>query len=356
MESGWSNHAKYHGDIGRDVPCDGNECRWLHGLLFGHHRDGKFRSDSHDHRGRTNDLCQGGSVTLTASAGSSYLWSPAGQTSQSITVSAAGSYAVTVTNASGCSATSAATTVSVTQQGTASITASGPTTFCQGGSVTLNASSGTSYLWSPGGETTPSISVSNAGSYSVTVTGTGGCTGTSSPTTVTVNALPVPTVSAGGPTTFCQGDQVVPISASGGTSYVWSPGGATTNSITVTASGNYSVTATNASGCPAVSNGTAVTVNGAPTAAITANGPTTFCQGGSVTLTASAGTSYLWSPGGETTQSITVGSAGSYSVTVTNAAGVPLLPVLKSLPFPRPASPRLRPAARWPFVTAVRLF
>ena len=270
--------------------------------------------------GGPTTFCQGGSVTLTASAGSSYLWSPAGQTSQSITVSAAGSYAVTVTNASGCSATSAATTVSVTQQGTASITASGPTTFCQGGSVTLNASSGTSYLWSPGGETTPSISVSNAGSYSVTVTGTGGCTGTSSPTTVTVNALPVPTVSAGGPTTFCQGDQVV-LSASGGTSYVWSPGGATTNSITVTASGNYSVTATNASGCTAVSNGTAVTVNGAPTAAITANGPTTFCQGGSVTLTASAGTSYLWSPGGETTQSITVGSAGSYSVTVTNAAG-----------------------------------
>lgn len=59
LESGWSNHAKYHGDIGRDVPCDGNECRWLYGFLFGHHRDGKFRSDSHDHRGRTNDLLSG---------------------------------------------------------------------------------------------------------------------------------------------------------------------------------------------------------------------------------------------------------------------------------------------------------
>jgi hypothetical protein len=48
---------------------------------------------------------------------------------------------------------------------------------------------------------------------------------------------------------------------------------------------------------------------------ITASGPTTFCNGGSVTLTASAGTSYLWS-NGATTQSITVTNAGSYTVTV----------------------------------------
>lgn len=266
--------------------------------------------------GGPTTFCQGGSVTLTASAGSSYLWSPAGQTSQSITVSAAGSYAVTVTNASGCSATSAATTVSVTQQGTASITASGPTTFCQGGSVTLNASSGTSYLWSPGGETTPSISVSNAGSYSVTVTGTGGCTGTSSPTTVTVNSAPTATVTANGPTTFCQGGSVT-LTASAGTSYLWSPGGETTQSITVGSAGSYSVTVTNAAGCSASSSPEVVTVSTTGVATITASGSLAICDGGSVVLTASSGNSYSWSPGGETTQSITVSAAGSYVVSVT---------------------------------------
>ena len=56
------------------------------------------------------------------------------------------------------------------------------------------------------------------------------------------------------------------------------------------------------------------------TPTITAGGPTTFCAGGSVTLTSSAGTTYLWS-NGATTQSINVTSSGSYTVRVTNASG-----------------------------------
>ncbi|HEX6915128.1 MAG TPA: LamG-like jellyroll fold domain-containing protein, partial [Chitinophagaceae bacterium] len=65
----------------------------------------------------------------------------------------------------------------------ATISPSGPTTFCQGGSVTLTASSGAAYLWSTGA-TTQSIIVSTAGSYTVTVTQANGCSGTSSPTVV----------------------------------------------------------------------------------------------------------------------------------------------------------------------------
>jgi hypothetical protein len=57
-----------------------------------------------------------------------------------------------------------------------------------------------------------------------------------------------------------------------------------------------------------------------PAPSITPSGPTTFCAGGSVTLTASispgAGVSYLWSPGGQTTQAIVVTASGSYAVTV----------------------------------------
>jgi gliding motility-associated-like protein len=60
--------------------------------------------------------------------------------------------------------------------------------------------------------------------------------------------------------------------------------------------------------------------SGAPVAGITANGPTTICEGSSVTLTATGGDSYAWS-NGETSEAITVGNAGTYSVVATNACG-----------------------------------
>ena len=56
-----------------------------------------------------------------------------------------------------------------------------------------------------------------------------------------------------------------------------------------------------------------VTVNPLPTAAITPSGPTTLCQGGSVTLTASGGASYLWSPGGDDNRGIMVSAGGTYT-------------------------------------------
>ncbi len=282
--------------------------------------------------GGPTTFCAGGSVTLTASSGSSYLWST-GATTSSIAVSAGGSYSVTVTNASGCSATSAPTAVTVNANPAASITAGGPTTFCAGGSVTVTASSGSSYLWS-NGATTSSITVSTGGSYSVTVTNASGCSATSAPTAVTVNANPAASITAGGPTTFCAGGSVT-LTASSGSSYLWSTG-ATTSSITVNAGGSYTVRVTNAAGCNTTSAATAVTVNANPTATITAGGPTAICPGDSVTLTASSGTSYLWS-NGATTPSISATAAGSYSVTVTNASGcsatsAPVAVTVKTLP------------------------
>ncbi len=285
-------------------------------------------------------FCTGGSVTLTASAGSSYLWSN-GATTQSINVTSGGSYSVTVTNANGCSATSSATNVTVNPLPTATINASGPTTFCTGGSVTLTASAGSSYLWS-NGATTQSINVTSSGSYSVTVTNANGCSATSSATNVTVNPLPTATINASGPTTFCTGGSVT-LTASAGSSYLWS-NGATTQSINVISGGNYSVTITNANGCSATSSATSVTVNPLPTATINASGPTTFCTGGSVTLTASAGSSYLWS-NGATTQSINVTNGGSYSVTVTNANGCSATSSPRLVTVnPKPSIPTITPS------------
>ena len=265
-------------------------------------------------------FCEGGSVTLTAPAGYTYRWSN-DATTQSIVVTQSGSYSVTITDAYGCSKTSSALTVTVKANPPATITPSGPTTFCQGGSVTLSAPAGQSfYRWS-NNAIGQSIVVTESGNYSVTVTGSNGCTATSAPTTVTVHGnAPTPQITQSGPVTFCEGGSVTLTAPSGFASYRWS-NDATTQSIVVTQSGDYSVTVTNSGGCSATSSPRHVTVYAnPPVPTVTANGPTTFCEGGSVTLTAPAGYTYVWS-NNATTQSIVVSQSGSYSVTVRNGNG-----------------------------------
>ena len=262
-------------------------------------------------------FCEGGSVVLTASGGTGYNWST-GATTQSITVAESGSYTVRAINENGCDSTSAETTVTVIPLPVATITPDGATTFCEGGSVVLTASAGASYFWS-NGATTPSITATQSANYSVTVTNASGCSSTSAATAVTVNPAPAATITPSGATTFCEGGSVV-LTSSVGASYIWS-NGATTQSITAMQSGDYGVTVTNASGCSTASTMISVTVNSLPDATVTPSGAASFCPGGSVVLTATAGgSSYLWS-NGATTPSITVSQPGSYSVTVTGYSG-----------------------------------
>jgi hypothetical protein len=119
-----------------------------------------------------------------------------------------------------------------------------------------------------------------------------------------------PTITAGGTTTFCDGNNVV-LTASSESAYLWS-NGETTQSITVSTGGDYSVTVTNTNGCTAVSLATVVTVNALPSVpTITANGSTTICDGGNVILTSSAATGNVWSDGA-TTQAITATTGGDH--------------------------------------------
>ena len=132
--------------------------------------------------------------------------------------------------------------------------------------------------------------------------------------------IQTPTITAGGSTVFCDGNNVT-LTSSGGKSYLWSTG-EITNKITVTKSGNYSVKVTNAGGCQSAASEVAtVTVNALPSPpVITADGSTSFCMGDHVILTSGAEKSYLWSTGA-ITQSIIISSAGSYSVQVTDING-----------------------------------
>jgi gliding motility-associated-like protein len=272
----------------------------------------------------TTNLCSGQSTILTANGGnSSTQWfegSCTGTlvgTGNSITVAPTSTTSYYANNpGSGCisASTCVQLTVNVNPPPSApTLSANGPTTFCPGGNVTLTSSASSGNTWSTG-ETTQSITVSSSGNYTVTV-GSSGCSATSAPINVNVTSPTSPTITANGPTTFCPGGSVT-LTSSASSGNTWTTG-ETTQSITVTTSGNYTVT-NSTSGCSATSTPINVTITTPVTPTISANGPTTFCAGGSVTLTSSSATNNSWSTG-ETTQSITVISAGNYTVTAGTA-------------------------------------
>jgi hypothetical protein len=117
----------------------------------------------------------------------------------------------------------------------------------------------------------------------------------------------------GDPVLCGSGDQVV-LSANTGFQYLWSTG-STSQNITVSAAGNYSVVINDGSGCTATAS-YFVAESPDETPTVQVNGDLTFCEGESVTLTSTPANGYSWTGGG-TGQSIQVTSAGTYSVTIT---------------------------------------
>lgn len=202
-------------------------------------------------------ICVGDMATLDAGAYTAYAWSTT-ETSQTISVSAAGTYTVTVTDANNCTAT-AETTITVNPLPTPSISVtetSGSTDndgiICTGDQATLDAGSYDSYAWSTT-ETTQAIDVTAGGTYTVTVTDGNGCEAEAS-FTITENALPTPSISvtetsgaANDDAVICAGDQAT-LDAGTHSSYLWSTT-ETSQTITVSATGTYTVTVTDANGC-----------------------------------------------------------------------------------------------------------
>ena len=193
--------------------------------------------------------------------------------------------------------TSASTSFTVYSYPTVNI--SGSTVACAGRNTTLTASGATNYSWSPvtGMSATTGASVvvtpTTTTTYTVTGANAGGCSNTAS-RTITVNALPVITVS--GSTSLCSGT-ATSLSAAGGTTYSWSPAASLNQAtgVTVTASPTltttYTVTGADANGCTNTAT-LAVTVNARPVISI--GGTSTICAGSATTLTASGGVTYSW--------------------------------------------------------------
>ena len=258
--------------------------------------------------GNASILCKGKTTVLNASGANTYVWSPAaGLSNPNISNPIAGpttstNYTVTGTNTYGCKDTS---TYSITVNPTPTVSISGIKTICNGESTTLTASGASSYVWIPSGSldnssiANPVATPTTSTNYFVTGTDVNGCTGTS---TYSVTVKTNPGIGVSGIKTICNGKSTT-LSASGASSYVWSPSGSLSNSTIAnpvadpTSSTTYTIIGTYLDGCTKTYTCN-ITVN--PTPAVIISGNNTICSGSCVTLTASGASTYTWVPIGQT--------------------------------------------------------
>jgi hypothetical protein len=290
---------------------------------------------------KINVSCNGGdngSATVGVKYGVSpytYLWSPGGQTTATATGLSAGTYTVTITDANGCTGTAATTTITQPSNAIRDSVAVQTNVGCEGGnsgSATVGVKYGTSpytYLWTPNGYTTAVVTGLSAGSYTVNVTDKNGC-GTSVVVTITQPTVLRDSLSS---LTYpvCHGsDGSATVGVAGGTSpytYAWSPITNTTATATNLTAGSYTVTIHDNHDCKTTLVITITQPLAIRDSTVAADKVNISCNGGtngSATLGVKYGTApytYLWTPSGETTQTATGLSAGTYTITVTDANG-----------------------------------
>ncbi|MEO8821483.1 MAG: gliding motility-associated C-terminal domain-containing protein, partial [Ginsengibacter sp.] len=286
---------------------------------------------------KSNDtsICINSHVPLFASGGTTYLWSPsAGLSNPNLanpvaTPLTSTIYYVTVTNATGCSKKDS---VKVTVNNLPVIVKSNDTSICLNSKTTLSASGGFSYMWSPStglGNSNISKPVASplvSTKYYVTVTNAAGCSRKDS-IKITVNNLPV--ISKSNDTSICINSKI-PLFANGGNSYLWTPSAGLDNTntsnplATPLATTKYYVTVANAAGCKKMDS-VKITVNTLPV--ILKSNDTSICINSKISLFATGGNSYAWSPStglsnpNSSNSFATPLATTKYYVTVTNTAG-----------------------------------
>jgi hypothetical protein len=272
-------------------------------------------------------ICQGAVVTLTASGGLNYTWTPGNLSGNSVTVSPTTptSYSVGANNSQGCFSGASAVVI-VNQAPTLNVISADPV-ICSGSSTTLTAG-GTSntYSWSSGG-TAASVVVNPLATTNYTVVGVNTTNSCSATQTIDVSVF-TPTVTITGNQTICNGASTS-LTGNGGTTYTWNPGGTTftNNSVSPTVTSTYTLSSLTASGnvnCPA-STTVQVVVNQNPSVTAT-SARAEICKNESVTLTAGGAVSYVWSTTpAQTTATITATSSlitiMFYTVTGTSSQG-----------------------------------
>lgn len=280
-------------------------------------------------------FCAGLNSTLSASGGTVYSWSPAAGLSSTTIANPVASptvtttYTVIVKDVNGCSNSDQ---VNVTIKTAPAITANAGSdvSFCPGVSSALSANGGTSYSWSPAtglSSTTianPVASPTVTTTYTVSVSASAnGCTGTGTDA-VTIIVKPAPNADAGSGSAMCSGD-LVPLQASGGGTYSWSPPtGLSSTTIanpdaSPTSDITYTVTVTGVNGCSANSTVSITVYQGPPKPVITKSGNVLTSTSIDVLI-------YEWYLNGNlipgaNSQTYTYSTQGIYKVVVTNADG-----------------------------------
>ena len=264
-------------------------------------------------------ICDGESVLITANDAPNYVfaWSNSSTSdNQIVSPNVTTTYVVTITNSvTGCSDIDSVT-INVLETPIAGISNNGVIT-CAQPTITVTATPpGLTYSWSEG-SSSQSIDVTGAGTYTVTVTNANGCHDTIA-NDVNIDTIP-PIADAGMDQVICLGDSATLI-VTGTGNYQWDTG-STSNSITVSpaVTTDYIVTVTKNNGCQDIDT-VNVTVNPIPIFTLSKDGDIQ-CNNDSVQLSVSLGSmDYNWNTS-DTTQNITLGSGGTYSVTVTNGFG-----------------------------------
>ncbi|MDP4198981.1 MAG: T9SS type A sorting domain-containing protein [Bacteroidota bacterium] len=197
------------------------------------------------------------------------------------------------------------------------------TVLCGGSDAIVLTATGNfaTWLWSTG-ETTKTLTVNTAGSYTVSGNDGEGCTSTSDPIVITSSPA-IPVITPPGPVAVCAPDSVLLDAGTPYATYQWLKDGsaltgATLEKLKVGATGAYTVQVTNAAGCSGTSPAVQITINPLPPQPVI-----TFANN---ILSSTPALSYQWSLDGTvipgaTGQSYTPQTGGDYTVTITDANG-----------------------------------
>lgn len=266
-------------------------------------------------------ICPGDSILLSSSQGFNFWEGPNGPiagSGGSIYVSDPGSYFTVVNDSDSCALVS--NTIVLGQYTTPLLVPAGDTFICAGDSTTISVLTTNNSIieWQAplSGNSTTQV-IYTPGTYTCKVTACGIETYAS----ITISSATVLSQITGD-SIFCEDSTLILSGLPGLASYLWMPGSLTTQTISVSSTGTYTLSVSDTNGCTAISDTFSVQEIIVP-AQITASA-FGFCYGDSVLLTANAGlSSYIWSPTGDTTQTSTVFSSGTYAVTLTDSNGCP---------------------------------
>ncbi len=268
------------------------------------------------------EFCVSNPITLTSSIASGNVWTLSGNsvgTGSSVTPSASGTYQLTNTSGA-CVQTQTLAVTAVNGPPAASQITAGPAglEICEGETTTLSAT-GAGLVWQPGNLTGNSVTVSQAGNYTVSSTNICGTT-TSTPAVVSINPLPAtPAITVAAIDGSCEGSTIV-LSANNaalGDEINWTPGNVAGADLSVTESGTYTVVFTN--GC-----GESALVDQEITFTATPEVPTISLTGDGELSASVVADSYTWFLNGveiedQNGASITPTEFGTYEVIATNA-------------------------------------